>query len=144
MPQVVRTALAPYSAEQMYNLVNDVNAYPAFLPGCTGSEILFSSKEKMIATVRVAKAGISKHFTTSNTLVPNERIYMTLVDGPFRKLAGDWQFTSIDEDLCQITLHLEFEFSNRLIEIAFGKIFTDLVHAMVNAFTRRAHEVYGD
>lgn len=84
MPQISRTATVPYSAEQMYKLVNDVKSYPEFLPGCVGSRVLESSPGQMTAAVEVSKAGISKTFTTRNTLISNQSILMHLVDGPFK------------------------------------------------------------
>ena len=90
MPQISRTALVPYSAEQMYQLVNDVQSYPQFLPGCTGSRVLESTPGQMTAAVDVSKAGISKTFTTRNQLTSNQSILMHLVDGPFKKLIGGW------------------------------------------------------
>ncbi|ASG62886.1 ubiquinone-binding protein [Kluyvera genomosp. 3] len=142
MPQISRTALVPYSAEQMYQLVNDVNAYPDFLPGCTGSRVLESGPTQMTAAVDVAKAGISKTFTTRNTLTDNQSILMHLVDGPFKKLIGGWKFTPLSQDACKIEFHLDFEFTNKLIELAFGRIFKELALNMVQAFTMRAREVY--
>lgn len=88
MPQISRTALVPYSAEQMYQLVNDVQSYPEFIPGCTGSRVLESGPTQMTAAVDVSKAGISKTFTTRNTLTSNQSILMHLVDGPFKTLMG--------------------------------------------------------
>ena len=119
MPQISRSALVPFSAEQMYQLVNDVHSYPDFLPGC-----------------------ISKTFTTRNTLLDNQSINMQLVDGPFRKLMGGWQFTALSPEACKVELHLDFEFTNKLIELAFGKVFKELAGSMVQAFTQRAKEVY--
>ena len=142
MPQISRTALVPYSAEQMYQLVNDVQSYPEFIPGCTGSRVLESGPTQMTAAVDVSKAGISKTFTTRNTLLDNQSINMQLVDGPFRKLMGGWQFTPLSEEACKVELHLDFEFTNKLIELAFGKVFKELAGSMVQAFTQRAKEVY--
>ncbi|MCO7261569.1 type II toxin-antitoxin system RatA family toxin [Dickeya zeae] len=142
MPKISRSALVPFSAEQMYKLVNDVSSYPAFLPGCTGSRVLSSSESEMTAAVDVSKAGISKTFTTRNTLVDNQCILMQLVDGPFRQLSGDWRFTPLSDDACKVELNLDFEFKNALIELAFGKIFKELANGMVQAFTLRAKEVY--
>lgn len=142
MPQISRTALVPYSAEQMYQLVNDVESYPQFLPGCSGSRILDESDSQMMAAVDVSKAGISKTFTTRNILVSNQSIIMQLVDGPFRKLMGGWKFTPIDDDACRIEFQLDFEFTNKLIELAFGRVFKELAGNMVQAFTVRAKEVY--
>ena len=142
MPQISRTALVPYSAEQMYLLVNDVKSYPQFLPGCSGSRILDQSASQMMAAVDVSKAGISKTFTTRNILVSNQSIIMQLVDGPFKKLMGGWKFTPIGDDACRIEFQLDFEFTNKLIELAFGRIFKELAGNMVQAFTVRAKEVY--
>ncbi|MBK0017803.1 type II toxin-antitoxin system RatA family toxin [Kosakonia sp. S58] len=142
MPQISRTALVPYSAEQMYQLVNDVDAYPQFLPGCTGSRILDSSPTEMTAAVDVSKAGISKTFTTRNTLEANKSILMHLVDGPFKSLSGGWTFSPLSSNACRVEFQLNFEFTNKLIELAFGRIFKELAANMVQAFTHRAKEVY--
>ncbi|PHM55115.1 MULTISPECIES: type II toxin-antitoxin system RatA family toxin [Xenorhabdus] len=142
MPQINRSALVPYSVEQMYKLVNDVKSYPDFLPGCVGSRVISSNGNEMTASVDVSKAGISKTFITRNTLSDNQSISMQLVDGPFRKLMGGWHFIPLSEDACKVELHLDFEFTNKLIELAFGKVFKELAGNMVHAFTQRAREVY--
>lgn len=142
MKQVSRSALVSFSAEQMFELVNDVARYPEFLPGCSGSRVIESSNEAMVASVDVSKAGISKTFTTSNELVNGEAIVMNLVDGPFKTLKGGWFFTALDEQACKVELKLEFEFSSKMIEMAFGKVFNELTNNMVNAFTQRAKQVY--
>ncbi|MDU6926631.1 type II toxin-antitoxin system RatA family toxin [Franconibacter helveticus 513] len=142
MPQISRTALVPYSAAQMYQLVNDVKSYPEFLPGCVGSRVLEATPGQMTAAVDVSKAGISKTFTTRNTLTNNQSILMQLVDGPFKKLMGGWKFTELTESACQVEFHLDFEFTNKLIELAFGRVFKELASNMVQAFTNRAKEVY--
>ncbi|ENY71112.1 SRPBCC family protein [Aeromonas diversa] len=143
MPRINRSALVMFSAEQMFSLVNDVHAYPQFLPGCVGSRVHEHGDDYMTASVEVAKGGIAKTFTTRNALEQNRRISMQLVDGPFSKLVGWWTFTPLDVDACKVEFELDFEFSNRLVEMAFGKVFRDLVGAMVSAFTTRAKEVYG-
>ncbi|AHM78142.1 TPA: type II toxin-antitoxin system RatA family toxin [Klebsiella pneumoniae] len=142
MPQISRTALVPFSAEQMYQLVNDVKSYPDFLPGCTGSRVLELGPTQMTAAVDVSKAGISKTFTTRNTLTSNQSILMSLVDGPFKKLIGGWKFIPLSPEACKIEFHLDFEFTNKLIEMAFGRVFKELAANMVQAFTSRAKEVY--
>lgn len=142
MSKISRSALVPYSAEQMYRLVNDVDSYPEFLPGCTGSRVLDAGRDQMTAAVDVSKAGISKTFVTRNTLTDNQSIQMQLVDGPFRKLSGGWRFTPLSDKACKVELNLDFEFTNMLVELAFGRIFKELASSMVQAFTRRAKEVY--
>ncbi|CAH6806868.1 ribosome association toxin RatA [Vibrio chagasii] len=142
MPKVTRSALVSFSADQMFSLVNDVARYPEFLPGCSGSRVIESSGSAMVASVDVSKAGISKTFTTSNRLADGAEILMELVDGPFKKLQGGWYFTPLDDQACKVELKLEFEFSSRMIEMAFGKIFNELTTNMVSAFTQRAKQVY--
>lgn len=142
MPQMSRSALVPYSVEKMYNLVNDIDSYSQFLPGCVGSRVLNHVNNEMTASVEVAKAGISKTFITHNILQDNKSIQIQLVKGPFRKLMGNWLFTPLNENACKVELYLDFEFTNKLIELAFGRIFKELAGNMVQAFTQRAHEVY--
>ncbi|NAZ70917.1 SRPBCC family protein [Vibrio toranzoniae] len=142
MPKVTRSALVSFSADQMFSLVNDVARYPEFLPGCSGSRVIESSDSVMVASVDVSKAGISKTFTTSNRMANGAEILMELVDGPFKKLEGGWYFTPLDDQACKVELKLEFEFSSRIVEMAFGKVFNELTSNMVSAFTQRAKQVY--
>ncbi|MGL6607292.1 SRPBCC family protein [Aeromonas hydrophila] len=143
MPRITRSALVMFSAEQMFRLVNDVHAYPEFLPGCVGSRVHETGDDYMTASVDVAKAGIAKTFTTRNLLDANRQIKMELVEGPFSKLAGWWTFTPLDVDACKVEFDLDFEFTSKFIELAFGQIFRDLVSSMVLAFSNRAKVVYG-
>jgi ribosome-associated toxin RatA of RatAB toxin-antitoxin module len=142
MAHVQRSALVPFSAESMYKLVNDVDQYAQFLPGCAESRVDETSDKHMQASLLVKKAGITQWFTTHNHLVKNRRIEMSLVKGPFRSLKGGWTFTPLDEGACKIELDLFFEFESRLVEAAFGKVFKTLTGSMVNAFTSRAREIY--
>lgn len=142
MPSIQRSALVSYSAKSMFELVNDINAYPEFLPGCTDSKVLSESAQEMRASLLVSKAGVKQWFTTHNTLIPGERIEMKLVDGPFSSLSGGWTFSALAENACKIELNLNFQFSNKLAEMAFGKVFNQLTASMVNAFTERAKKVY--
>ncbi|MDX1391742.1 MAG: type II toxin-antitoxin system RatA family toxin [Rheinheimera sp.] len=144
MPQIERSALVFYSAQQMFDLVNAVPDYPQFLPGCSAARIVSQSDTEMVASMQVSKAGISHTFTTRNTLYPNQRIAMQLVDGPFKQLQGGWEFQPLSENACKVILKLEFEFSSKLVQFAFGKIFSELAASMVNAFTQRAKKVYGE
>lgn len=143
MPQIERSALVFFSAQQMFDLVNDVSRYPEFLPGCKAARILRQSEAEMEAELELGKAGLGKSFTTLNELQAPHRIGMTLVNGPFKKLQGGWTFTELQSNACKVELKLEFEFSSRLVELAFGKIFKELTAAMVNAFTERARQIYG-
>lgn len=144
MPTIERSALVPYSDAQMYALVNDVDRYPEFVPGCHTATVLESTDDMKVARLDISKAGISKSFTTRNTLEPHDRIGMELVDGPFQYLRGGWSFHALDQNACKIVLKLEFEFANRLLGMAFGKIFNELQSRMVDAFVQRAQQVYGN
>ena len=143
MPQISRSALVRYSAESMYKLVNDVAAYPQFLPGCAESKVLETSDEHMQASILIAKAGVKQWFTTHNVLKVGKSIAMQLVEGPFSKLNGEWRFIELAEDACKIELELRFEFSSALAQVAFGKVFNGIANNMVQSFTERAKVVYG-
>lgn len=143
MPSITRSALVMFSAKQMYELVNNVDDYPRFLPGCVASRVVEQSEHSITAALDVAKAGIRKTFTTRNRLERDHKIDMELVDGPFKSLSGGWTFIPLDEDACKVELKLHFEFKSRLVELAFGGIFKELTNAMVHAFSERAREVYG-
>jgi len=143
MPEIKKSALVMYSATEMFTLVNDVAHYREFLPHCSDAKIISQSDEKMTASVEISKGGLKKWFTTENTLVTDNEISMILVDGPFKKLEGGWLFTSLDETACKVELKLNFEFSSRLVEMAFGRVFNEVANNMLGAFTQRAKHVYG-
>lgn len=132
-----------YSTKEMFDLVNDVKAYPQFLPNCSDSKIIMQDDNTMTASLEISKAGIKKWFTTENTLIDDKTVNLRLVDGPFKMLKGRWHFQPLDANACKVNLQLDFEFSNKLIELAFGKIFNDVAKNMVSAFTQRAKHVYG-
>ncbi|MBB1330314.1 type II toxin-antitoxin system RatA family toxin [Pseudoalteromonas sp. SR43-7] len=143
MPQIEKSALVMYSTKEMFDLVNDVEAYSQFLPNCSDSKIVSQHDNNMTASLEISKAGIKKWFTTENTFVDEQTVLLSLVDGPFKMLKGRWHFQELDAKACKVHLQLEFEFSNKLIELAFGKIFNDVAKNMVSAFTQRAKQVYG-
>lgn len=142
MPKISRSVLVRFSAMQMYEIVNDVESYKEFLPGCVGGKVLECDGKTMLASVDVSKAGISKTFTTRNQIVPGKSIQLALENGPFKHLVGEWRFTELTEDACKIEFDLNFEFSSTLVDMAFGKIFNDLMTSMVTAFTSRAKVIY--
>lgn len=144
MPQISRSVLVRFSAMQMYALVNDVESYKEFLPGCVGGKVLEFDGKTMLASVDVSKAGISKTFTTRNHVVEGKSIELTLENGPFKHLLGQWIFTELAEDACKVDFELSFEFSSPLVELAFGKVFKELMSSMVTAFTSRAKVIYSD
>ena len=145
MSLIKRSALINYSAEEMYKLVNDVGAYANFLPWCRSSSVLNESDTEMRASVEIAKGVLNKTFTTQNELIKNSRIGMQLVDGPFKHLHGFWLFEPLKtEGACRITFELEFEFDSAMMSLAAKPIFTQIANSLVDAFCKRAIEVYGE
>ncbi len=142
MASINRHALMPYSARQMYDIVNDVERYPQFLPWCASSKVLSHSEHVMDASILMKKGKLNHSFSTHNTLIPGEKIHMELVDGPFKKLSGDWLFTPLSETASKIELQLEFEFSNRIVSLLIGPVFTQIANSLVDAFCQRAHQLY--
>ncbi len=132
-----------YSVDQMFQLINDVLAYPQFLPDCSDSKVIAESDNSVTASLLVSKAGLKKWFTTKNTFTSSQEVQLELVDGPFNKLQGRWLLTPLSEEACKVSLDLEYEFSNKMFDLAFGRVFNHLTNNMVQAFTQRAKDVYG-
>lgn len=143
MREVNRSAIVPHAARAMFDLVNDVARYPEFLPWCKSTRILEETESLMRASIEVSRGGVHKSFTTRNTLNAPERILLELEEGPFRKLRGEWRFQALKEDACKVTLHIEFEFSSRVMSLVFGPVFNSICETMLDAFVRRAKELYG-
>ena len=142
MSTISRSALVPYSAEQMYALVNNIEDYPNFVPWCSRStEQQLSATEKQ-ASLYFSRGAIKTSFTTKNTLTPSQKIQLELVDGPFSQLRGYWQFADIDDNGSRVQLDLEFELSNRMLKIALESFFSQICDRLVNSFVQRANEVY--
>ncbi len=134
-----------YSPAEMYDLVNDVDSYAKFLPWCRSSAVLDETETEMRASVEIAKGVLNKTFTTRNSLTKNSRIGMELIDGPFRHLHGFWLFEPLKtEGACRVNLELEFEFNNAMMSLAAKPIFMQIANSLVDAFCKRATEVYGE
>ena len=133
----------PYTAEQMYDLVNDINAYPKFIPLCISSEVHEEQDYKLRATIKIAKGKIGFGFTTLNTMEKGRSISMNLENGPFKSLKGVWGFTPSGTNECLISLHFDFEFSNKLLSVALGGLFKQLCDSMVESFRKQAAVLYG-
>lgn len=143
MTMLHREAIVPYTPNEMFTLVNAVEDYHAFLPWCSESRLISRGEEELRASVTISKGALRKSFTTHNLLQQDKMIEMRLVDGPFRHLHGFWRFEPIGEGGCKVSLDLEFQFSNKLIELAVGPVFTTIAGEMVQSFHRRAEQVYG-
>ena len=139
---IERSALVVHSAANMYDLVQDVPAYPGFLSWCAATLVHEQTNEKQTASLTVAVAGVIQKFTTVNTLHVNERIDMKLLEGPFSDLQGTWSFLQLGEDGCKVRLHLNFEMRRGPIAKVFGKGFGKIADRLLDDFCKRADEVY--
>lgn len=141
--RIQRSALLPYPAQALYDLVNDVASYPQFLPWCSASEVLEVCETHMLASLEVAKAGIGQRFVTRNALLPAQRIEMNLQEGPFTSLNGVWEFKALGEKACKISLDLTFDYAGPLVRATLGPLFNQAANTMVDAFCQRAKQLYG-
>lgn len=144
MTTISRSERVPYTAQEMYDLVNDIERYPEFIPWCKRCRIMDTGEGTTRASMTFAKGGVEKTLETVNRHERGRLIDIRLADGPFRHLEGYWRFHDLGDDTSKVTLDMEFEFSNRLVAYAFGKVFTQIANTMVDAFARRAREVYGE
>lgn len=144
MTSISRKALVPYTAAEMYQLVDDIKLYPQFLKWCKEANEISRSEEEVKATLTIAKAGIVKSFTTANRLQKNKMIEIRLLNGPFRQLHGFWRFADIQGKACRVMFDLEFEFAGKLLDAAFSRVFTQVANTLVMNFCKRAIEVYGE
>lgn len=128
---------------EMFNIVDDIDAYPQFLPWCGSASVINRSADQVQATVEISHSGIRKSFTTRNHLQKGKMIEMELIDGPFKHLHGYWRFHQLGENACKVTLDLEYEFSNKLLSLAIGPVFSQIANTLVDAFCQRADALYG-
>lgn len=142
MSHIQRFAHVNYSQRQMYDLVNDFEQYPEFLPGCLGARTLSKNEREIVATLEVGKGPVSQSFTTRNILTEPAKVEMTLVEGPFKRLHGVWTFEPLSDTSCKIALSIDFELKG-VLKFAFGGVFGQVTNAMVEAFSERAKVVYG-
>jgi ribosome-associated toxin RatA of RatAB toxin-antitoxin module len=127
----------------MFALVNDIDGYPEFLPGCLNSTLISKTPTEIVASLDVGKGPVRQSFTTRNFLEDFSRIEMTLVKGPFKSLHGVWTFTELSPTSCKIMLSIEFELSG-MLKFAFGGVFSQIANTMVDSFSKRAKVVYGE
>ena len=143
MTVIEKSALVKFSAQQMFDLVNNIEDYPLFLPWCSGSRIIKREDDIVEAELLISKGGFKKAFSTRNKIDKGGKITVSLLDGPFSYLEGVWNFMPLRADASKISLDLEFEMSGRLASLAFGVVFNPICTTMVSSFTSRAKQVYG-
>lgn len=126
----------------MYALVDDIDAYASFLPWCSKSTVLGRDERSVDASLEIKYGKLHKSFTTRNLNSPHDAIEMTLLDGPFKHLHGKWLFTPLGQEGTKVELVLEFEFASKLMDITVGPVFSHIADSLVDAFTKRAQDVY--
>jgi len=143
LPTVQRSARVPYSAQQMFDLVTDIERYPEFLHWCSGARVDVRQGSTVEATLDIGLLGFQRSFKTRNTLRGPERVQIELVSGPFRRLRGEWRFSDLSAGGSDVSLSLAFEVTLSPFGALFSKVFEELAGAQMQAFTERAAAVYG-
>lgn len=143
MSRISKSALVPYSAAQMFALVDDINAYPQFLPWCRSSSVLSRNDDEVRATIEMARGKLHKSFTTHNRLQQDKMIEIRLVDGPFKHLDGYWRFENMGEHGSKVLMDLNYEISSTVLRLAIGPVFSQIANSLVDAFVQRATSLYG-
>ena len=143
MREVKRSALIAETPARMYELINDVERYPEFLPGCTAARVDSRKESEMVATLTIKRGPLKAEFTTRNLLEPDKRVLMQFVSGPFRVLEGLWTLTPLGDLGCRVELEMRFEFANRVTGALFEPLFEDTAASLVDAFVKRARDTKG-
>ena len=143
MTRIDQSALLPYTAQQMFDLVNDIESYPRFMDGCMAATILDKDAAEVTARLELGKGGLKYAFTTRNELVAPTSMNMVLVDGPFRLFTATWQFLTLGDNACKVSLQMEFEFASGLVDVALRLLFESTSRNLVSAVCRRADQLYG-
>ncbi len=157
MKHVQKSVLLWYSPREMYALVTGFEDYPKFLPWCDRAEVVQTHEDGVTARLHLGIAGVKHAFTTRNANVENESVTMSLVDGPFSHLAGTWRFVPLqkpgqagaaavvpaDSPACKVEFSLSYAFSSRPLELVVSPVFDRIANTFVDAFVKRAEQVYG-
>jgi ribosome-associated toxin RatA of RatAB toxin-antitoxin module len=142
MQSVSKSVLVPYSAAAMFDIVDRVDLYPEFLPWCAGAEAVEVRPDGKTARIDIRYRGVRAHFTTDNVNEVGKSIVITLRDGPFRSLHGEWRFVELAPDACKVELALRYEFATPLLAHAVGPVFSHIANTLVDAFVRRAEAIH--
>lgn len=143
MANISRSALLPYRAQQLFDLVNDIEAYPHYMDGCVGAQVLHREPGRVEARLDLSKGGVSHSFVTRNRMVDARHISLELVQGPFKQFQGRWEFTPLGESACKVSLDLSFRVNNAVLGVAASKLFDSVTSNLVAAVEKRAKELYG-
>jgi ribosome-associated toxin RatA of RatAB toxin-antitoxin module len=142
MQRVRKSVLVPFSADAMFELVDRIELYPQFLPWCGGVQVVETRDRWKSARIDIDYHGVRTHFATDNVTRPGESIVVTLKDGPFRHLHGEWRFRALAPDACKVEFELAYEFTTHVLEKAVGPVFSHIANTFIDAFVRRAESMY--
>lgn len=142
MHRVDQSVLVSHSAEELFRLVDDVENYPKFLPWCGGTALKIRDEAITEAAIQINFHGIKQSFTTRNEKIFPRRMDVKLVDGPFKRLQGHWNFHALGEHACKVELVLEYEFTNKWLEKIIGPVFSHIAGSLMEAFVRRADALH--
>lgn len=142
MTKIQKSALVTYSNAQMFALVDDIESYQTFLPWCRTSTVTQRQADIVEARLEIVYGVLHKSFMTRNQNIMHQSIQMSMIDGPFKYLRGQWVFLPMGSG-CKVTLDMEFEFANKLLDMTVGPVFSQIANSLVDAFTQRAKKVYG-
>lgn len=147
MKTVHKSVLIWYSPQEMYGLVTDVNQYPQFLPWCDNAKVLEQDEHGMLAEISISFSGVRQSFVTRNTHTENSRVELKLVKGPFSNLDGEWNFVPLGDGsqrACRVELTLNYSFENATLGKLVGPVFDKIASSLVEAFVKRAQQVFGE
>ena len=138
MKKIYREEDINIDIQTIFNLVNDIESYPSYLPWCTSTKVLKESDNVVIGKINISKSFIKWDFSTKNTIVKNRSISLEFVDGPFENLDGEWLFTSLDDHNTKVSLEINYKFKSSLIELSIEPIFTSIMNSILKSFVQQA------
>ena len=141
--RVQRSALLPYAAAQLFELVDDIESYPQYMDGCVGAQVMKREPGRVEARLDLARGGISRSFATRNHLRPPHGIDLELLEGPFESFSGCWRFQPLGESACKVSLNLEFVLNNSVLAAAAARLFESVGNGLVDSLSRRAGQILG-
>ena len=140
---VRKSLLVAYPASQMFDLVDQCEYYPRFLPWCSRVDLQHRDAKYTRATLHVNYRGVKTQFSTENLKKYPSLMQLSLIEGPFKRLEGEWRFIALNEEACKVELEMDYEFSGKLLGKVLGPVFNHISNSFVGAFTLRANQIYG-
>ena len=143
MPTVRKSVIVARPAEAMYDLVENVERYPEFLPWCSATHVYERTGNVIRARLDIAYRGLRMHLTTRNEKEPPQRMTLELVDGPFEHFHGEWRFTPLGDAGCRVELVLDYKLASKALQALLGRVFDHVADTLVERFVERAESSGG-